>query len=191
MRFKDGTQAYLVTVNDPGLYFGTVLREVLIAEGIEVRGEVIRDRSRVLEAAAAIVLHEHRSTLARDLPVILRDSQNLHAEVLLKAIGAASAGLGSVSNGREVVEKVLSRSGISTKGLVIADGSGLSRENRVSPRTLCALLHWVRGREYDSLFRTSLAVAGESGTLRKRYLKSRVRGRVYAKPGYISGVSAL
>lgn len=180
-----------VTIHDPGLFLGTVLKETLEEEGVVVEGKVLRDRSRLPELSRREVFHRHTSPLARDLPVILQRSQNLHSEVLLKALGAARGGGGSVEGGAQVIRGLLERLEIPAPGLEIADGSGFSPENRVAPLTLAHLLRHVSGEEFFPLFLGSLAVAGESGTLRRRLRRAPVLGRVYAKTGSIAGVSTL
>ncbi len=188
-----GTRSWAgnVTVDDPGLYLGTVLTEVFASEGVEIRGAVVRDRKRLPPAASRVLYHRHTSGLQLDIPVILRNSQNLHAEVLLKAIGRSSGAVGSIASGRRVVLRELERLGIDAAGVRIVDGSGLSPENRLTPSVLARLLHRIRDEPYFPLFRDSLPLGGKTGTLSRRFRRRDVRGRVLAKTGYISGVSAL
>jgi D-alanyl-D-alanine carboxypeptidase/D-alanyl-D-alanine-endopeptidase (penicillin-binding protein 4) len=82
---------------------------------------------------------------------------------------------------------------VPSKGLVQVDGSGLSRDNRATARQISALLAAVLdlGEPAATLYRGSLAVAGESGTLDDRMQKPGLSGKVQAKTGFISGVSAL
>jgi PBP4 family serine-type D-alanyl-D-alanine carboxypeptidase len=190
-RLKDWSYASHVTIHDPGLFFGTVLKEILISEGIAIDGNVMRDRDRLPTAPGRTVFHRHLSPLKRDLPVILTRSQNLHAEVLLKAVGASLGTMGSVESGARVVEAVLDQHSIPRAGLRIADGSGYSRENRLSPKTLAFLLQRASQAEYFGLFRQSLAVAATSGTLKRRFRSTDLKGKLFAKTGYIKGVSTL
>ena len=85
------------------------------------------------------------------------------------------------------------RLGVPTAGLVQVDGSGLSRDNRVTARQIAALLDAVvgLGGELSRAYLDSLAVAGESGTLERRMRETPTCGRVRAKTGWISGTSAL
>lgn len=190
-RFSRGTRVFHVTVDDPGLFFGHVLRETFAAEGLPIEGQVVRDRTRLPDRSRGQLLHRHASTLARDLPVILKNSQNLHAEILLKLLGSRSGKPGSLETGREMVGKYLTKLGIPRDQVTVADGSGLSSENRLSARAVTGVLHAMREREDFELFRSSLAVGGVDGTLERRFQGSSVRGRVFAKTGYINSVSAL
>jgi D-alanyl-D-alanine carboxypeptidase/D-alanyl-D-alanine-endopeptidase (penicillin-binding protein 4) len=125
-----------------------------------------------------------------------KDSQNLFAECLLKRAGFAFARRqrqldprGSWTWGGSAVFDTCRRAGIDTAGLAVADGSGLSRENRCTARQLALLLQWLHGQPHAELFQESLSVAGSDGSLRKR-LKD-LRGRVYSKTGTMKGVRAL
>jgi len=71
------------------------------------------------------------------------------------------------------------------------DGSGLAAGNRVSARALAGVLALMARRDDAEIFRASLAVGGESGTLKKRMRETPLKGNVAAKTGYINGVRAL
>ncbi|HHT9133552.1 MAG TPA: D-alanyl-D-alanine carboxypeptidase, partial [Candidatus Avalokitesvara rifleensis] len=74
----------------------------------------------------------------------------------------------------------------------IDDGSGLSRENRLSPRMIVDILSFMYGHEEGDVFYKSLSTPGDKdGTLRNRLTEEPYRGRVKAKTGYISKASAL
>src|SRR5206468_2883926 len=102
----------VVTVLDPGLFFGNVLAEVLRKEGIEIGGKVVRGVLKDRAGEAPAILLCHASSLAEDLAPINKRSQNLHAEVLLKALGAKVGGEGSVAGGARAVEAFLKKAGI-------------------------------------------------------------------------------
>jgi serine-type D-Ala-D-Ala carboxypeptidase/endopeptidase (penicillin-binding protein 4) len=73
----------------------------------------------------------------------------------------------------------------------VADGSGLSRSNRTTPRQVVRLLQHMAGDQAGPAFETSLAVAGRSGTLDNRMRRSVARDRCHAKTGTLNSVSAL
>jgi D-alanyl-D-alanine carboxypeptidase/D-alanyl-D-alanine-endopeptidase (penicillin-binding protein 4) len=164
-----------VTVRDPVRFFGEAFRAALEAEGVPVDGEVREGR---LEGAREILLY--RSDLARTLKVMLTDSQNLYAECIFKRLGG-----GSFSSGAEALADALAALGVPTEGLDTRDGSGLSKENRVTARTVYGALQAMRD---EPMFVAGLAAGGE-GTLGKRYRD--LGDRVRAKTGTIRGVSAL
>lgn len=142
--------------------------------------------------AAPHLLVRHRSTLRRDLPIILKNSQNLHAESLLKAAGVKVAGEGSVAGGERAILAYLRSKGIDRGKLVVRDGSGLSHENLVTAGLLARVLREVRDEPYFEEFLGSLPAAGVDGKLRSRFrTRPHLRGRVLAKTGYIDGVWCL
>ena len=121
-----------------------------------------------------------------------RESDNFYAELLLKELGARMTGLGTSEAGAQVVLAELRRSRVPVLGVRIADGSGLSVENRLTPRALVAILR--AGAEDPAIrdaFVTSLAVAGISGTLRDRLGTRPTRGQVIGKTGTTSAACSL
>ncbi len=180
-----------VTVEDPGLYFGSVLAEVLKEEGIAVGGRVVRATLAEKLGTNPVILLRHRSPLAEDLAVINKRSQNLHAEVLLKTLGAQVEKEGSVAAGGRAIAAFLRKAGIASGGLIVADGSGLSAENRVSAATLAGVLGWIQKQPFSVKYIESLAIAGKDGTLKDRFKGRRSAGKICGKTGSIAGVSAL
>jgi D-alanyl-D-alanine carboxypeptidase/D-alanyl-D-alanine-endopeptidase (penicillin-binding protein 4) len=183
--------AIQVPIPDPPQFLGRLIRHRLEAAGLEV-GWVGR-MPQGHRAPKGQPLHRVRSHLAMVIARCNKESQNMYAEGLLKRIGHQVSGRpGSWANGSEAVETWLREGlpGVDASGLRIADGSGLSRDNRLSAELLVGLLSRMHadGRLYR-LFLPSLSVAGQDGTLHDRM--SRLEGRVYAKSGYIRDVSAL
>ena len=122
------------------------------------------------------------ATLAR---LTLVPSDNFIAELLLKLLGARLGGAGSSAAGVAVVRATIARLGIHP---TIADGSGLSRADRTSPRQVVALLAALRA---DATLRAALPVAGRTGTLALRMRRTAAQDRCDAKTGTLSNVSAL
>jgi len=181
-----------VTLDDPALVFASSFAAVLKEEGIVVRGKVRKAApGEKLATAQGMRLVEHTSTLAQDLPIILKRSQNLHAEVLLRALGANAGGEGSVAGGERAVRAYLKSQAIPDQALILVDGSGLSHENRVTADLLARVLHSIRKEKYFPAYLEALPIAGKDGTLDERFARSTVKGKLYAKTGYIHGVSCL
>jgi D-alanyl-D-alanine carboxypeptidase/D-alanyl-D-alanine-endopeptidase (penicillin-binding protein 4) len=135
---------------------------------------------------------EYSDPLAAIVQEMNRESDNFVAEMLLKQLGAAVASRGTTSAGAAVVREELEAAGVPLSGVRIADGSGLSRLDRLTARALVVLL---RSAERDASIRepflASLAVAGVSGTLRDRLRRRPARGQVIAKTGTTAEASAL
>jgi serine-type D-Ala-D-Ala carboxypeptidase/endopeptidase (penicillin-binding protein 4) len=115
-------------------------------------------------------------------------SDNFAAEMLLKALGARFGAAGSTIAGAGVVREQLASFGVHPR---IADGSGLSRANRTTPRQVVRLLDRVHGQGVAGAFEGSLPVAGRTGTLRRRMRGTAAQDRCRAKTGTLVGVSAL
>ena len=121
-----------------------------------------------------------------------QDSDNFVAEMLLKELGASVARHGTTTAGAQVVGRELRLAGVPTAGVRIADGSGLSRRDRLTPDALVAILRAGAGDpSIGDAFVTSLSVAGISGTLEHRLQRRATRGRVIAKTGTTNVASAL
>jgi len=180
-----------ITVHDPSLFFGDVLKHRLSKAGIEV-GTVMRpDRTDRFPAGKTLLINE------TTLPVVLercnRDSLNLFAEALLKRMGYKITGQpGSWQNGIAATRLFLQQTlGPRASNIQIADGSGMSRDNKVTARVFVDLLKVMHDDDQTrDMFRKSLSVGGETGTLRNR-LENLKHATVYGKSGYIREVSTL
>lgn len=180
---------------DPAGYAGTVFREVLTRRGIAVEGRVrsvsTADRSPVA-AGDTVSLAAHVSPpLSRVVESINSRSQNWHAEQLLKTLGREAASEGSWEAGLAVERETLAALGVDTTAFLLRDASGLSAANLATPRALVDLLVRMRERPHGDVLVASLPVAGESGSLERRYLNTPGEGRVQAKTGFIENVYAL
>lgn len=180
-------------VPDPLALVGGAAIEALARAGIRVVGgyRLATDAAdRVRGAEVARVENPVRTALG----VMNRRSQNLYAELLFKAAGLEAFGTGSWASGERAVAMTLVRRGILTPGLRVVDGSGLSKENRLSAGALARLLlSFDRDVLRGPMLRESLAMPGEAGTMAKRLRGVAGRERVRVKTGTLarSGVFAL
>jgi D-alanyl-D-alanine carboxypeptidase/D-alanyl-D-alanine-endopeptidase (penicillin-binding protein 4) len=183
---------FKVAIEQPAAFFGVLLGEHLGRSGIVTRGKVI-ERGAV-ENCKLNRLVELSTPIANVLERANTDSLGLAAEALLKTIDAynnADHKNGSWAGGRELVRRYLSGLGIASEEFKLDDGSGLSRENRLSTNAIATvLLNLYKSGNWD-LFRASLAVGGEEGTIDRYFSEAKYRGKVLAKTGYISGVRSL
>jgi D-alanyl-D-alanine carboxypeptidase/D-alanyl-D-alanine-endopeptidase (penicillin-binding protein 4) len=185
-----------VAVVNPTIYFAQSLKDALEASGISVTGAAVDfdDVAAELPAAgAARVLAEASSPPLRDIAgVLMKASQNLYAETLLKASGAATGGLGTTQAGRSAVVAWLRGWNIDDRSLVLADGSGLSRYNYVTADLIVAILaRMYADPQHREPFAASLAVAGKDGTMAVRLRRTRAQGNALVKTGSISNVRTL
>jgi serine-type D-Ala-D-Ala carboxypeptidase/endopeptidase (penicillin-binding protein 4) len=183
-----------VAVRQPARFFIDVLRETLRESGIQVDGPAVLWGDRGEEGAAGryVPLFVHASAPMREiLPAFMKPSQNQVAEILLKTLGRELRGAGSAAAGRQAVDSIFTSWGLPQRQLLVADGSGLSRYNFVSPDLLIALLAHMDRSPNRELWLASQPVAGIDGTLRARMRGTPAEGNVRAKTGTLSNVRAL
>lgn len=178
-------------VPDPVELFGNALVGGLRARGVAVQGGWKRERATA--AKPAVEIARLRTPLSDTLVPINTHSNNACADQVFLAMGHALEGQGTRAGGRAATVKALTKLGVSTDGFVQVDGSGLSRDNRVSARQIAALIDAVLRLDArtSKLFLDSLAVGAETGTLDGRMKKADLAGRVHAKTGFINGTGAL
>ncbi|NLF26085.1 MAG: D-alanyl-D-alanine carboxypeptidase/D-alanyl-D-alanine-endopeptidase [Deltaproteobacteria bacterium] len=183
-----GCQVIYRSVPDPQHYFGEVLRQLLKSLGVIVPDKAVF--ATLPPGAKRLWTHKSKA-----LSLILEDlnhySNNFTAEQITTVLGTSSKGTADHRLGLARMADYLKRSGFDPTEFYVADGSGLSRENRLSARIVTRILFEVhRDKNIQPEFEKSLSVAGRNGTLRKRDLGAlglRLRG----KTGTLDGVSAL
>jgi D-alanyl-D-alanine carboxypeptidase/D-alanyl-D-alanine-endopeptidase (penicillin-binding protein 4) len=119
---------------------------------------------------------------------MITDSDNTTAELLTREMGVVAKGEGTTAAGTQVITETLASLGYDTTELHLNDGSGLDPADEVPCRLVLDVLN-RSGR--DSVIGRAMAVAGRTGTLRKRMLDSPATGRVQAKTGTLNEVNAL
>jgi D-alanyl-D-alanine carboxypeptidase/D-alanyl-D-alanine-endopeptidase (penicillin-binding protein 4) len=132
-----------------------------------------------------LAMHESPN-LAEDVLYTLKESQNLHAEVMMRNLGVALAGDPTPGTARALERAYLTGPvGIAAGDLVLYDGSGLSGHDLVTPRALTQLLVYAAKQPWFGTFKGALPVGGMDGTLRNRFAagKSPLTGKVFAKTG--------
>jgi len=179
-----------IAVFDPSLVFASVMKERLADEGVAIAGP-----ARVVAPDEALAdqvpLAAHASLLAQALPVVNKRSQNHVAEQLLKTLGAVKGAGGSFAGGAAVEAEFLASLGVAKEKISLVDGSGLARGNKLPASAVTTLLAVTARGKHGSAYLSSMAVAGQDGTLEKRLKAPALAGRVFAKTGTINAVSAL
>jgi D-alanyl-D-alanine carboxypeptidase/D-alanyl-D-alanine-endopeptidase (penicillin-binding protein 4) len=193
---------YAVAVVNPTVFFAQALKDALTTRGIDVAGDAV-DGDDVLNLPAAAVRHELARTESaplRDIAtVLMKVSQNLYAETLLKAAGAAGGGLGptepglgTTEGGRLATRKLMESWGIPPNGYVQMDGSGLSRYNYLTADMLATILeHIYRDPRHRDAFIATLPIAGRDRIVANRMRMSLAENNARAKTGSIANVRAL
>jgi serine-type D-Ala-D-Ala carboxypeptidase/endopeptidase (penicillin-binding protein 4) len=183
---------------DPAKTAAQRFRDALRKDGVSVGNSVTPG----VVPSSAVQVGDYGSPTMADL---IQDtnvpSNNFYAEMLLKDIGGQFGGSGSTAAGISVVRKFAAEQGARFNG---ENGSGLTRRNKASPKSVVKLLDSMIGvdentpadaqvdqRRQRDAWENSLAVAGRSGTLAHRMRGTAARGRCHAKTGTLNGVSAL
>lgn len=185
-----------LAVVDPLDNFLLHLRWALLAEGIKETAALsgkaqISDipKSATVELAAV-----ESPPLSQLLVETNQNSNNLYAEALLRTLGVnsnTSKSTATAESGLAVVKETLTKLGVDPAGYVLADGSGLTRHNLVSPEAIAQTLSVMANSPLAPIYRASLSVAGINGTLQNRFRETAAEGILQGKTGTMSGVVAL
>ncbi len=180
---------------DPNLYTARALRQTLEQAGIAITGttRATTDSMQYRRARTTAPLAEITSRPVRDwIFPILNRSQNWFAEMLLKQLGRQFGRGGSWAEGLAVERRFLIDSvRVDSTEFSLVDGSGLASGNLVTPLAFTKILRYIRAHRRAGTFLAGLPQAGGVGSLRNRFVRTPLAGRVRAKDGSISGVNAL
>ncbi|MFZ3214642.1 MAG: D-alanyl-D-alanine carboxypeptidase/D-alanyl-D-alanine-endopeptidase [Candidatus Acidiferrales bacterium] len=197
-----------LAMTDPAAIAALTLRQILEARGVRVTGtvrvhhapppEIYPDAPVVLGPApeppspATIVFAEHISPpLAEIVGVTNKVSQNLHAELLLRAVAYSKKGFGVTDAGLWAEQDFLKSVGIADGDVALTDGSGLSGDDLVTPRAVVQLLRYDALQPWGADYIASFPVAGVDGTLEFRFKDTAAANRIQAKTGSLDRVRAL
>ena len=162
------------------------LREALRSRGVRV-DEARRDSTARLDSLLAM-----RSPPLRDvLPALQKPSQNQIAELLFKTVALRATGARTRRQRAACRGAQLTAWGAEADGFAVRDGSGLSRHDYVTPRTLVQVLDAMRRHQDFKVFYDALPIAGVDGTIAKRMRGTAAQGNVHAKTGYIDKARSL
>lgn len=182
-------QVELHPSQDPVDRTAAVFAAALAERGISVRGRV--GGSTLPVAATETVAALRSPPVAELLEFTMQRSDNHLADTLLRAAAHAATGDGSWAAAARTADWVLAELGVPSGGLRVADGSGLSRLDRVSAAQLADVDAAMMAGPHAAAWEASLAVAGESGTLRNRLVGSAGQGRFLGKTGTLDDVKAV
>lgn len=194
-----------VSVPWPARWFGELLAGELKRRGVSIRKGVLETACPWSQAAPGDpfppieVAAVESPPLAELLPLMMKPSQNLHAQLLLLQCGVAweqkaPAGVAFATTeraGLAALTNFLARIGVNQREVLFEEGTGLSRRNLVTPRAVVALLRHMDTHAAAEVFRDSLPVAGRDGTLRTRMRGSAAADNARAKTGYLAFTYAL
>lgn len=190
-----------LTLRDPDTYFLQHLQQALAQAQISVEEASLVSQTLSINRLKEIAWIESLP-LSQLLKEVNQSSNNLYAEAILRSLGTDSdngsarisqAGRqpSALNQGLKTLEVTLSTLSVDSQSYQLVDGSGLSRHNRVSPEALVQVLQGIARSPYAEKFRGSLAVSGETGTLKNRFLNTDAEGIILGKTGTMSHTVSL
>jgi D-alanyl-D-alanine carboxypeptidase/D-alanyl-D-alanine-endopeptidase (penicillin-binding protein 4) len=182
---------FRVAIERPAAFFAFLLAENLTKNNITVSGQVIEKG--IASPSEMKVLTTFHTPITDCLDRANKNSLGLVAEALLKTIAANanSNKNGSWPAGRKLISDYLAGLGIRPNKFYIDDGSGLSRNNQLSPDCITAVLRAVYKSENRDIYMQSLATGGLDGTIDRYFDEPKYKGKIIGKTGYINGVKSF
>lgn len=197
-------RTFQFAADDPARYAAVALRKALEQAGIQIDGQArahhllpdgltsLRSPPRRRRPGSSTTIAESESAGLREaIRVVNKESQNLHAEMLMREVALQEAGIGSQEAAVASMRRFLADAGIGSGEFFLRDGSGLSRHNLVAPAATVRLLEFMWDTDDREAYLDSLPVAGLDGTLDWRFRRTAARGRIHAKTGSMSHVLSL
>lgn len=185
-------QGFDYAIEKPAEFFGFLLRENLTGAGISVDGQILEQPAP--KDCDYKKIAEYNTPITDCLARCNKNSLGLAAEALLKAIAAKAepnGKNGSWAKGQELISRYMLTLGINKEEFNIDDGSGLSRENKLSADAIAKVLLDVYKSKNWQLYKNSLAEGGVEGTIRKYFKEEKYKSKVFGKTGYIAGVTTF
>ncbi len=180
-----------ITVESPTQFTASYLLEKFKSSGIDFTGDISEG---LLPEKDITEIARHSSLpFSEVLKKLNKPSDNLVAECILKTLGAekGKTHIGSTAEGRSVAMDWFKSVGVDVSGVRMQDGSGLSRQNYVSPRAYGQMLKAIASDPNAKIFIDSLPNAGVDGSLRNRLKGTVAENNVKAKTGSLANVSSL
>jgi D-alanyl-D-alanine carboxypeptidase/D-alanyl-D-alanine-endopeptidase (penicillin-binding protein 4) len=175
-----------VTHHDPGQAYVAAVREALRDKGITI-DEGWSDATARVDTLATL----SSATLGEILPALMKPSQNQIAEMLFRTVALVATGVGRGDSARAVVERQIAQWGVPPSEAVVRDGSGLTRYDYISPRTVVRVLDAMRRSPNFQVYYDALPIAGVDGTIRGRMRGTPAEGNVHAKTGSVALARSL
>lgn len=175
---------------DPPAYLANTLRTTMLKSGLPVTGKVITKTTDLNPEKRELITNYQSPTLSEIVYYTNQHSDNALAEATLRMVGFQKNGDQTLESGRKVVVDHLTEISFDTSGLNYIDGSGLSRNNLVTPISQVKFLTNLMNEKYYKTYFDSLPIGGQTGTLKKMFMGSG-NGQVFAKTGTLNKVKTL
>ena len=162
-----------------------------LAEAMSARGIAIDGATADTSGDARTLFTIHSPSLREVLPFFEKPSQNQIGELLFKTLALEKTGVGRADSASSVVSRQLLAWGAEADGFAVRDGSGLSRYDYVSPRTIIRVLDGIRQHADFRIFHDALPIAGVDGTIRSRMKGTVAQGNLRGKTGTLDKARSL
>ncbi|KMN09212.1 D-alanyl-D-alanine carboxypeptidase/D-alanyl-D-alanine-endopeptidase [Pseudomonas helleri] len=184
------SQTYL-SLLDHATYTAGAVRAIWKELGGSIQGQ---DRQASVPKGAKLLARAYSPDLAEIIRDINKYSNNTMAQQLFLSLGAqfrTDADGDDAKAAQRVIRQWLAKKGITAPHLVMENGSGLSRAERVSAREMAQMLQAAWKSPYAAEFISSLPIAGKDGTMRKRLKTTAMNGQAHIKTGTLNTVRAI
>jgi D-alanyl-D-alanine carboxypeptidase/D-alanyl-D-alanine-endopeptidase (penicillin-binding protein 4) len=186
---RSPARGYSYMIDNPDVFAAAAFRSALVAEGIKVDGGAAAGVSSDTATRVAGIPSKPLSDLVARMN---GESNNHFAELLFRNTARVTGGVGSADTGNALLRSFLAdKVGVPATDFYAADGSGLSRLDRVTPRSLVSVLDYSSRAPWASVFSASLPIAGVTETLASRMRGAPAQGRLRAKTGTTAQVISL
>ena len=180
----------VIAIDNPPLYFGTVLRERLADRGIVIDGRVLE--TPIKPDGTWALVATTTSDLLPSMAVSNKRSQSFYAEQIFKTLAAEKGASGSWAEALRLEKEYLKSLGLDPGRYDLHDGSGLNPGNRVAAADIVSFLRVMETTPEFAQWEPTLAVSGSGdGSLRHRFRDRLGRGRIFAKTGSLDRVNSL
>lgn len=175
-----------LAIIDPANYFLANWLNLFSEEGITVNQSLVTKES-IKNTDERVIAQIYSPPLKDLIAETNQESNNLFAEVLLKILAKEL----HQQNRIEALENALTKLGISSENYTLVDGSGLSRQNLITPEVLVKILTVMSEHHAQDIYKSSLSLAGVNGTLKNRLQNTELQNNFWGKTGNLSGVISL
>ncbi len=198
---KTRKHSYVLSMPDPARTAGNLLREALARQGIMLSGSVEvlhwpESDPWLTQSGTREIAHIDSPMIAVMVDHMLKTSDNLYAQSLLLQVGVAAAQRRtcawpntpdtSAAWGLCALRGLLAKAGVPPGAVLLAEGSGLTRRDLVTPNAFVQWLAWTKTQRWGPDLRNALPVAGIDGTLAHRFRDGSATANLQAKTGTLS-----
>jgi serine-type D-Ala-D-Ala carboxypeptidase/endopeptidase (penicillin-binding protein 4) len=186
--------AVKASIPDPALLLASELKSILTDSLVFVGGDVGKQKMAIPSAidTGKIIVEWVSPSLSEIVDQMNKESVNLYAETLLKQIGLTVSGKGTTEAGTAAIKDYWNKKGIDAQNLFLADGSGLSRANTFTAKTLVDILVYMKTKsKWFDTYQKSIPITGIEGTQKYYFQDSVLKGKAHAKTGSMTRVRSM